>query len=89
MRPVDSKNEGATLCNAMDIDDRPRPMGDLASKLATESLDHLSRDELDLRVTLLQAEIARTIAHRHHVIAHKAAAEALFGGGAAPTRSDA
>jgi uncharacterized small protein (DUF1192 family) len=78
MRQVDSKNEGATLCVAMDIDDRPRPQGDLASQLATESLDRLSLDELAARIALLEAEIARTAAHRDRAGAHRAAADALF-----------
>ena len=63
----------------MDIDDRPRPIGDLASRLATEGLDHLSVDELDARIALLEAEIARTTAHRDRARAHRAAADALFG----------
>lgn len=63
----------------MDIDDRPRPTGDLASQLAKESLDHLSVDELGERIGLLEAEIARIIAHRDRAQAHRAAADALFG----------
>ncbi|NML94673.1 DUF1192 family protein [Novosphingobium olei] len=62
----------------MDLDERPRPKGDLASQLATEALDPLSRDELDERVRLLEREIARTIAHRDKASAHRAAADALF-----------
>jgi uncharacterized small protein (DUF1192 family) len=79
MRQVDSKNQGATLCIAMDIDDRPRPQGDLASRLATESLDHLSLEDLAARIALLEAEIARTAAHRDRARSHRAAADALFG----------
>jgi uncharacterized small protein (DUF1192 family) len=79
MRQVDSKNEGATLCNAMDNSDDPRPIGDLASQLARESLDHLSVDELAGRIALLEAEIARTAAHRDRAKSHRAAADALFG----------
>jgi uncharacterized small protein (DUF1192 family) len=63
----------------MDIDDRPRPKGDLASKLAAESLDHLSVDELGERIRLLQAEIARITDHRAAAQAHRSAADALFG----------
>ncbi|WP_353230243.1 DUF1192 family protein [Novosphingobium sp.] len=63
----------------MDIDDRPRPTGDLASRLATEVLDHLSVDELGQRICLLEAEIARTASHRDRATAHRAAADALFG----------
>ena len=68
----------------MDIDDRPRPKGDLASQLARESLDHLSVDELGERITLLQDEIARIIAHRDRAQSHRAAADALFGKPANP-----
>jgi len=63
----------------MDIDDRPRPLGDLASQLVRESLDHLSVDELGERIRLLDAEIARTTAHRDRAQSHRAAADALFG----------
>ncbi|WP_028640736.1 DUF1192 domain-containing protein [Novosphingobium acidiphilum] len=63
----------------MDIDDRPRPKGDLASQLAGESLDHLSVNDLGERIRLLEAEIARIIAHRDRAQAHRAAADALFG----------
>jgi uncharacterized small protein (DUF1192 family) len=63
----------------MDIDDRPRPKGDLANQLAAESLDHLSVDELGERIHLLQAEIARIVTHRDRAQAHRNAADALFG----------
>lgn len=66
----------------MEIDERPRPKGDLASRLATESLDSYSQNELDARIVLLEAEIARVVAHREKAKAHRAAAEALFGGSA-------
>ncbi|MFN3424605.1 MAG: DUF1192 domain-containing protein [Novosphingobium meiothermophilum] len=62
----------------MDLDDRPRPQGDLASRLAAEPLDSLSHDELNARILLLEAEIARTAAHRDRASAHRLAAEALF-----------
>jgi uncharacterized small protein (DUF1192 family) len=62
----------------MDDDDRPRPRGDAASHLAGESLDSYSLEELDTRITLLEAEIARVAAHRHKAATHKLAAEALF-----------
>jgi len=59
-------------------EDLPRPRGDAASLLARESLDSYSRDELDARVGLLEAEIARVIAHRDKAQAHRLAADALF-----------
>jgi uncharacterized small protein (DUF1192 family) len=62
----------------MDDDDRPRPRGDSASRLAGESLDSYSQDELDARIALLEAEIARVIAHRNQAAAHRRAADALF-----------
>ncbi len=62
----------------MDDDDRPRPRGDAASLLSRESLDSYSRDELDARVALLEAEIERVKAHKAKVSAHMSAADALF-----------
>jgi len=64
----------------MDFDDaspRARP-GDLAAQLAREDLDGLSIAELDERVALLEAEIARTRSHKDRSVNHKASAEALF-----------
>lgn len=63
----------------MEEDDRPRPRGDSASKLATEDLGPYSQDELDERIALLEAEIARVESHRLRAAAHRDAAEALFG----------
>jgi len=60
-------------------DDLPRPKGDAAAALAKESLDPYSLAELDERVALLEAEIARIKAHRDKSAAHRAAADALFG----------
>ena len=62
----------------MDDDDRPRVRGDAANLLDRESLDSYSRDELDLRIGQLEAEIARVIAHRDKAQAHMTAADALF-----------
>ena len=64
---------------AMDDDDRPRPTRDAASKLAAEDLGPYSQAELDERIVLLEAEIARVAAHRDAAAAHRDAAEALFG----------
>ena len=68
----------------MTEDDRPRPSGaerqfGAASLLAGESLDPYSRDELDERIALLEAEIVRIKAHRDKSEAHRKAADALFG----------
>lgn len=62
----------------MDLDDLPRPRGDAASALAREDLAPYSQDELDERVALLEAEIARVKAHRDKAAAHRSAADALF-----------
>lgn len=59
-------------------EDLPRPRGDAASLLATESLDAYSQDELAERIALLEAEIARVEAHRDRASAHRLAADALF-----------
>lgn len=64
----------------MDEADLPRPKGDAASKLAGEDLAPYSQDELDERIALLEAEIARVRQHRDKAAAHRAAADALFGG---------
>ena len=39
---------------AMDLDERPRPKGDLASQLATELLDPYSHGELNERIRLIE-----------------------------------
>lgn len=63
----------------MDDSDLPRAKGDAASQLAGEDLGPYSQDELDERITILRAEIARVTAHRDKASAHRAAADALFG----------
>jgi uncharacterized small protein (DUF1192 family) len=60
-------------------DDRPRPRGDAASLLAKEDLSPYSVAELDERVELLEAEIARVRSHRERSAKHRNAADALFG----------
>ncbi len=66
----------------MEEPDRPRPIGDAASRLAGEDLGPYSQAELNERIALLTAEIARVTAHRDKAAAHRTAADALFGGGA-------
>jgi len=63
----------------MEEPDLPRPKGDAASRLASEDLGPYSQAELDERIALLEAEIARVTAHRSKAAAHRDAAEALFG----------
>jgi uncharacterized small protein (DUF1192 family) len=62
----------------MEADDRPRPRGDAASLLSSESLDSYSREDLGARIALLEAEIARVAAHRDKAEAHRSAADAFF-----------
>ena len=66
------------MLQTMEEDDRPRPRGDAASKLAAEDLAPYSQDELSERIELLQAEIDRVKSHRDKAAAHRAAADALF-----------
>ena len=65
----------------MEEPDRPRPSGDAASRLGHEDLAPYSQAELDERIALLKAEIARVTTHRDKAAAHRAAANALFGKG--------
>jgi len=60
-------------------EDLPRPRGDAASKLAVESLDAYSVDELNERIQWCEAEVVRIVAHRDKAKAHRVAADALFG----------
>lgn len=62
----------------MEEDDRPRIRGDAATRLSAESLDSYSQDELETRIRLLEAEIARVESHRLKAAAHRRAADALF-----------
>ncbi len=59
-------------------DDLPRKISDAAHSLAGEDLDPLSQEELDERVELLKAEIARVEARKEAAGLHRASAEALF-----------
>lgn len=59
-------------------EDLPRPKGDAASRLAGESLDSYSVEELNQRIQLLESEIVRIVAHRDKAKAHRVAADALF-----------
>lgn len=62
----------------MNDDDLPRPTGDAAGRLASEDLAPYSRDELDARIAMLEAEIVRVRQHRERSAAHREAADALF-----------
>lgn len=67
------------MMGPMELDDLPRPKGDAAAALAREDLATYSQGELDERIALLEAEIARVRAHQAKAAAHRSAADALFG----------
>ena len=62
----------------MDMDDHPPVRPDLVSQLAREDLDPLSVEELDARIAVLEAEIARTRRRAEQAVNHRASADALF-----------
>ena len=59
-------------------DEAPLIRGDAASRLAGESLESYSQEELLARIALLEAEIARVRAQHGKAAAHRLAAEAFF-----------
>jgi len=64
---------------AMDeAENLPRPRGDAAQKLGSEDLDSYSIAEIDARIDLLRAEIARCEARRSFAAQHRISADALF-----------
>ncbi|MDV3457971.1 DUF1192 domain-containing protein [Sphingomonas sp. HF-S4] len=63
----------------MDADENlPRRKDDLAEQLGKQDLDPLSVDELNERIRLLEAEIARARAKIQYAVNHRASADALF-----------
>lgn len=63
----------------MDADENlPRRSDDPAALLARQDLDPFSVAELETRIALLEAEIARTRRHIEHAVNHRASADALF-----------
>ena len=63
----------------MDLDDLfPSKPDDPLVALGKQDLDPLSIDELQERIELLKAEIARVEAHIQRVQSHRSAAEELF-----------
>ena len=62
----------------MDDDDLPRRRDDVLAALTKQVLDPLSVAELDDRIAVLEAEIARVKAHKEAAGTFKASAEALF-----------
>ena len=61
----------------MDLDDLPKA-DDPLSQLEREELDSLSLEELDERVSRLEAEIVRAGTMRKNKEASRAAAESIF-----------
>ena len=63
----------------MDMADHP-PLrsGDPVGEAARQDLDALSVEELEARITALEAEIARTKRRIEHAVNHPASADALF-----------
>lgn len=55
-----------------------RLRADAAQKLGTEDIDAYSVDELDARIALCKAEMARCEARKAFATRHRASAEALF-----------
>lgn len=74
---VDMKEPCADLAGMDDDLFSSRPEHPLAL-LAREDLDPLSQDELEARITALEAEIGRVRTHLEAVSRHRSAADALF-----------
>ena len=55
-----------------------RLRADAAQKLGNEDIDAYSVEELDARIALCRAEIARCEARQAFAVKHRASAEALF-----------
>jgi uncharacterized small protein (DUF1192 family) len=62
----------------MESDEPLRRLNDPLALLARQDLDPLSVAELDERIALLEAEIARTRKHADRAVNHRASADALF-----------
>jgi len=63
----------------MDADENlPRRKDDLVAQLAKQDLDPLSVEELEERITLLEAEIERSRTKIQRAVNHRASANALF-----------
>ena len=57
---------------------QPKKADDILTALTRQDLDPFSVAELDARIDVLNAEIARTQKRRDYAVNHKASAEALF-----------
>jgi len=78
MAGVDTERNAANVGTVEDEDRPVRRGAGAASLLAGDSLDSYSQEELDARIALLEAEIARVNARRREADAHRLAAEAFF-----------
>ena len=61
-----------------DPDDAPLRADDLLAQLMRQDLDPLSVAELEARVALLEAEIARSRSKMQRAVNHRASADQLF-----------
>ncbi|MCP3732408.1 DUF1192 domain-containing protein [Sphingomonas sp. MG17] len=62
----------------MEMDDLPRRKDDPAAQLGKQDLDPFSVEELDERIALLEAEIARCRQKKERAVNHRASADSLF-----------
>jgi uncharacterized small protein (DUF1192 family) len=62
----------------MEMDDLPRRTDDPAAQLSRQDLDPLSVAELDERIAMLEAEIARCRQKKERAVNHRASADSLF-----------
>jgi len=63
----------------MDADENlPRRKDDLPAQLGKQDLDPYSVEELEERIALLEAEIARSKTRIERAVNHRASADALF-----------
>jgi uncharacterized small protein (DUF1192 family) len=62
----------------MESDEPLRRLNDPLALLARQDLDPLSVAELDARIAMLEAEVARTRNHADRAVNHRASADALF-----------
>lgn len=69
---------GSTLHDMEPDEILPRRAGDPVDALARFDLDPLSVEELEARIALFEAEIARTRRHLDRAVNHRASADALF-----------
>jgi len=62
----------------MDPEDAPSRPDDVLSRLAAQDLDPLSVAELEMRIAVLENELARSRRKIEQAVNHRASADALF-----------